>query len=213
VPIGGTEPLWLTRTGASGLANCKAATCPKVNLVTSRRPPFLPRSRIMRVIVTAFVCFCLAACNGLQSQQAKRMSDFQVTQHDFDAIAVTTFKLIDAKGEISTIVAPASLDSRARQALRNVHPIVSVPPGAPNTLPAGYFLVRTFSVEEGEANLDGQLGPVTGLMTAANMPDCGKEYSVAFYIEGGDWVSHAYKVATCAESRHWVPADGASPPH
>lgn len=139
------------------------------------------------------------------------MADFQVTQHDFDAIAVATFKLIDAKGEIGTIVAHASLDSRAREALRNVHPVVSVAPGAPNTLPAGYFLVSTFKVEEGEAHLDGQLGPVTGLMTAANMPDCGKQYSVAFYIEGGDWVSHAYKVSTCAESRHWAPVDESPP--
>jgi len=147
----------------------------------------------------------------MQSQQAKRMADFQVTQRDFDAIAVATFKLIDTKGQIRTIVAGASLDSRARQALKDVHPVVTSPPGAPNTLPVGYFLVQTFSVEEGEAHLDGQLGPVTGLMTAAGMRDCGKEYSVAFYIEGGDWVSHAFKVSTCAESRHWVPVDEASP--
>jgi hypothetical protein len=165
----------------------------------------------VRAIVIALLCSFLAACNGVQTQQARRMADFQVTQRDFDAIAIATFKLIDAKGEIGTFVASASLDQRARQALRNVHPVVSVAPGAPNTLPAGYFLVRTFEVEEGQATVDGQWGPVTGVITAANMPDCGKQYSVAFYIEGGDWVSHAYKVSTCAESRHWVPADEASP--
>ncbi|MFC5490340.1 hypothetical protein [Dokdonella soli] len=164
-------------------------------------------------MIAAFICIGLVACNGLQYRQAKRMTDFQVAPHDFDSIAVATFKLIDAKGEIGTIVAPASLDQRARQALRKVHPTVAVPPGSANTLPAGYFLVREFSVEAGEAHLSGQLGPVTGLMTAANMPDCGKEYSVGFYIEGGDWVSHAFKVATCAESRHWVPIEEASPPH
>ncbi|MEO6689343.1 MAG: hypothetical protein ABIS07_04065 [Dokdonella sp.] len=140
------------------------------------------------------------------------MADFHVTQQDFDSIARATFKLIDGRGDIGTIVAPADLDPRARKALKNVHPTVAVPPGAANTLPGGYFLVTAFSVEEGEARLEGRLGPVTGLMTAANMPDCGKEYSVSFYIEGGDWVSHAFKAATCAESRHWVPLDGASPP-
>ncbi len=157
------------------------------------------------------MCLGLVACNGLQYQQAKRMKDFQVTQDDFNSIAVAAFKLIDARGDIATIVAPASLDPRARQALKKVHPVVAIAPGPANTLPAGYFLVREFNVEEGAANLDGQLGPVTGLMTAANLPDCGKEYSAAFYIEGGDWVSHTYKVATCAESRHWVPFDETSP--
>lgn len=166
----------------------------------------------MRVIAAAFMGFSVVACNGVQYQQARRMTDFHVTQHDFDAIAVVTFKQIDARGEIGTIVAPTSLDPRARQALKHVHPVVAAAPGPANTLPAGYFLVREFSVEEGEAHLDGQLGPVTGLMTAANMRDCGKEYSIAFYIEGGDWVNHAYKVATCAESRHWMPVDEASPP-
>ncbi|MEO5625896.1 MAG: hypothetical protein ABIQ70_07810 [Dokdonella sp.] len=154
----------------------------------------------------------LAACNGLQSQQKKRMTDFHATQNDFDSIAVVTFKQIDAKGEIHTIVAPPSLDPRAREALKHVHPIVTEAPGSANTLPVGYFLVREFSVEEGEANVVGQLGPVTGQMTAAHMPDCAKEYSVAFYIEGGDWVNHAYKATTCAESRQWVPVDEASSP-
>ncbi|MEO7430903.1 MAG: hypothetical protein ABIR62_02540 [Dokdonella sp.] len=165
----------------------------------------------MRMIVTLLIGFSLSACNGLQYQQDKRMVNFQVTQRDFDAIAVVTFKQIDAKGDIATIVAPASLDPRARDALRRVHPIVATAPGAANTLPAGYFLVRQFSVEEGEAHLDGQLGPVTARMTAANIPDCGKEYSIVFTIEGGDWVNHAYKASSCAESRHWVPADDPSP--
>lgn len=143
----------------------------------------------MRLIASCFICRVLVACNGLQYQQAKRMKDFQVNQSDFDSIAVATFKLIDAKGDIVTIVAPHSIDSRARQALKNVHPVVDAAPGPANTLPTGYFLVRQFSVEEGGANVEGQLGPVTGLMTSANMPDCGKEYSVAFYIEGGDWLA------------------------
>ena len=167
----------------------------------------------MRVIIPVLMVCSLAACNGLQYQQTKRMTDFHVTQNDFDSIAVVTFKQIDAKREIHTIVAPASLDPRAREALKQVHPIVAAAPGPANRLPAGYFLVRAFSVEEGEANVVGQLGPVTGQMTAAHMPDCGKEFSVAFYIEGGDWVNHAYKATTCAESRQWVPVDEPSSPH
>lgn len=166
----------------------------------------------MRVIIPVLIVCSLAACNGLQYQQTKRMTDFHVTQNDFDSIAVVTFKQIDAKREIHTIVAPPSLDPRAREALKHVHPIVAAAPGPANTLPAGYFLVREFSIEEGEANVVGQLGPVTGQMTAAHMPDCGKEYSIAFYIEGGDWVNHAYKATTCAESRQWVPVEDASSP-
>jgi hypothetical protein len=175
--------------------------------------PSYATDQAMRIVIAALMCFTLIACNGTQYKQAKRMTDFQVTQSDFDSIAVATFKLIDAKRDINIIVAPASLNSRARQALRNVHPIVTASPGAANTLPVRYFLVREFRVEGGEAYLEGQLGPVTGLLTAANMPDCGKVYSVGFYIEGGDWVSHAYKMTTCAESRHWVPVDGTSQQH
>jgi hypothetical protein len=50
-------------------------------------------------------------------------------------------------------------------------------------------------------------------MTAAGMPDCGKGYSVSFYLEGGDWVSHAYKTTTCAESRNWTPLDEKASAH
>lgn len=167
----------------------------------------------MRIAIVSCVCFGLAACNGMEAQQARRMRDFEATQQDFDSIARATFKLIDAKRNIETIVAPTSLDIRARKALANAHPIVASAPGPANTLPAGYFLVRAFTIEDGEARLEGQLGPVTGLMTAAYMPDCGKGYTVVFYIEGGDWVNHDYKTSTCAESRHWVPVDKVSPPH
>jgi len=163
----------------------------------------------MRWIIACLLGCCLAACNGTESRQARRMADFEVTQRDFDAIAVATFKLIDGRGGIATIVAPTSLDPRARKALANVHPTVAIAPGPAHTLPAGYFLVKEFSVDEDGAQLDGQLGPVTGVMTVAGMPDCGKEYSVAFYIEGGDWVSHAYKTATCAQGRQWIPLEGA----
>jgi hypothetical protein len=170
----------------------------------------LSESVTTRLTAFAFLCGGLVACNGMEARQAKqaeRMKNFEATQWDFDSIARVAFKTIESKGEVTTIVVPKGLDPRALDALRRVHPTVATAPGAPDTLPAGYFRVNAFTIEEGTAQLDGQLGPATGLMTAANMPDCGKGYSVSFYLEGGDWVSHAYKTTTCSESRHWAPLD------
>lgn len=165
---------------------------------------------IVRFVVAATLLCILPGCNGTKLT-AERMQNFEATQQDFDSIARAAFKIIETKGYVTTIVLPKGLDARAADALHRVHPTVGSAPGAPNTLPAGYFRVSAFSIEDGEAHLDGQLGPVTGLMTAANMPDCGKGYSVSFYLEAGDWVSHAYKTTTCAESRHWVPLDEKAP--
>jgi hypothetical protein len=163
-----------------------------------------------RLTVSAFLCCALVACNGMEAKQAKqaeRMRDFEATQWDFAAIARAAFKTIESKGDVTTIVVSKGLDPRALEALRSVHPTVAAAPGAPGTLPAKYFRVNAFTIEDGVAQLDGQMGPATGLMTAANMPDCGRGYSVSFYLEGGDWVSHAYKTTTCAESRNWTPLD------
>jgi hypothetical protein len=176
----------------------------------------LGESLTPRLTLSAFLCCGLVACNGMearQARQAERMKDFEATQWDFDVIARAAFKTIESKGEVSTIVVAKGLDPRALDALRHVHPTIAAVPGAPGTLPAGYFRVNAFTIEEGAAQLDGQLGPATGLMTSANMPDCGKGFSVSFYLEGGDWVSHAYKSTTCAESRHWSPVDAKSSEH
>jgi hypothetical protein len=140
-----------------------------------------------------------------QAKQAERMRNFEATQWDFEAIARAAFQIIESKGTVTTIVVPRGLDPRALDALRRVHPTVANTPGAPGTLPAEYFRVTAFTIEDGTAQLDGRLGPATGLTTAANMPDCGKGYSVPFYLEGGDWVSHAYKTTTCTKSRNWTP--------
>ena len=170
----------------------------------------LKRSLAMRTTVPALLCCALAACNGMEARQARqdaRMKDFEATQWDFEMIARAAFKTIESKGDVTTIVVPKGLDPRALDALRHVHPTVATAPGAAGTLPAGYFRVEAFTIEDGAAELDGQLGPATGVMTAANMPDCGKRYSISFYLEGGDWVSHAYKTTTCSKSRHWVPLE------
>ena len=176
----------------------------------------LNKSRTTQMTGTALLCCALAACNGMEARearQAERMRDFEATQWDFDAIARAAFKTIESKGEVGTIVVAKGPDPRALEALRRVHPTVAAVPGAPGTLPIGYFRVTAFTIEDGAAQLDGQLGPATGVMTAANMPDCGKGYSVSFYLEGGDWISHAYKTTTCSESRHWVPLDEKSAAH
>jgi len=168
------------------------------------------RHWLVRLAGGSVLCCALVGCNGGKVKQAERMNDFEATQQDFDSIARAAFKMIETKGEVTTIVVPKGLGARALDALHHVHPIVTTVPGAPNTLPIGYFRVTEFSIEDGAAHLDGQLGPATGLMTVANMPDCGKGLSVSFYLEGGDWVSHAYKTTTCADSRHWVPLDDKS---
>jgi hypothetical protein len=176
----------------------------------------LSESFSARTAASALLCCTLTACNGMEAKQAKqaeRMQDFEATQWDFEVIARAAFKTIEGKGEVSTIVVPKGLDPRALDALRHLHPTVAVAPGAPGTLPVGYFRVTAFTIENGAAQVDGQLGPATGLITAANMPDCGKGYSVSFYLEGGDWVSHAYKTTTCSESRHWTPLDAAPSAH
>lgn len=168
---------------------------------------------IMQIVGLFLLCLVLAACNGGVMRQASRMTNFEATQQDFDSIARDVFKTIDPSHSVNFIVVPAGIDPKARKALESVHHVVSAAPGPPGTLPVGYFSLRAFTIEDGEAHVDGQLGPATGRMTAANMPDCGKEYSVAYYMEGGDWVSHAFKVGTCTESRHWVPLDDTAPTH
>ena len=165
----------------------------------------------MRLAIILFLTCLLAACNGARLRQDHKR-DFPVNANDFISIANRAFELIDPKGTISTIVVPSGLDPRARAALAKMKTLVSansVPQSAQYTLAAGFFAVTTFSisVEDGSATFEGQLGPVNRAMTAANMPDCGKIYTVEFYLDGDDWVSHAFKMGTCAESRQWTPIE------
>lgn len=142
------------------------------------------------------------------------MRNFIVSADDFNEIAEATFALIDPNKSITVIVVPSTLDPRAVAALKQVRPIIPFVPAAPTAteiLPAGYFLIRTFTIEgtdaEAQATIEGQFGPVTRTMTAANLPDCGKIYSVVFYLKGGEWFNPSYKVETCTETRHWIPID------
>ena len=161
-------------------------------------------------IVTVLFFVCLAA--GCANYTYRK--NFEVEDQDFHSIAVATFKLIDPQGTITTVVMPPDIDPRARAALKKMKALISaaeIPQSRNYVLPEGYFVLQTFEIADGEAMIAGQLGPVTRSLTAANIPDCGKIYTVAFYVQGADWVSHSYKIETCTESRHWVPIDAAQP--
>jgi hypothetical protein len=146
----------------------------------------------------------IASCNIPHRQ------GLEVEEADFGLIARAAFKLIDPKEEIKTIVVPAGTDPRARKALAGMHTVISpaqVPKSSTYVLPQGYFLLQSFTIENGEASLEGQVGPVTRALTAIDIPDCGKIYAVPFYLEGDAWIGRTYKVTDCSQSRHWVPVD------
>ncbi|MBS1998381.1 MAG: hypothetical protein JSS86_18785 [Cyanobacteria bacterium SZAS LIN-2] len=168
------------------------------------------RARRFGMFVCGFsVLLMLAGCAGLQ--RAK----FDIVDSDFDVIAEASLKKIDPRDTITTIVVPADTDPRARKALSRLHPVVApaqVQVSSDLLLPGGYFLLHSFRVELDGALFEGQLGPVTRHLTQANLQDCGKMYSVPFFLRDGDWYTPNYKVSTCDEKRIWWPADEAPPP-
>lgn len=164
---------------------------------------------LTRGLLSALMVSLIAACSG-EMYAKKRMANFRADQTDFDQLAIGAFKIVDPTGSIHTIAVPPGFDPRASLALRHVAKVVpstSVPRSKDVLLPAGYFEMKEFSVEDGVAMIEGQLGPVTNALTAANIPDCGKIYTVVYELEGADWVSHSHRIETCTESRHWVPID------
>ena len=170
---------------------------------------------LARVLAGVCLLALLAtACDGNNYRQAKRMAAFQVTAEDFNDVAETSLKLIDPQGNITMLVVPPGLDSRALAALRRVKPVQPASPELAERLPAGFFAIRSFSIGlkdgEPEASLEGQLGPATNGKTVDDMPDCGKIYTVVYVLTGGNWYSPSYKIVDCKESRHWVPVDEAT---
>jgi hypothetical protein len=174
----------------------------------SDRKHFLAGYRAGCFIGWTVAALTLAGCAGLQ--RAK----FDIVESDFDLIAEASLKKIDPHDTITTIVVPTDADPRARKAVGRLHPVVT-PAQVQSTndllLPGGYFLLRTFRVELDGAMFEGQLGPVTRNLTKANLQDCGKIYSVPFFLREGDWFTPNYKVSTCDEKRIWWPADEAPP--
>lgn len=165
-------------------------------------------SRFGRHVGCVLVTLLLAGCAGMQ--RAK----FDIFQSDFDSIAEASLKKIDPRDTITTIVVPADADPRALKALSRLHPVVAqaqVRSSNDLLLPGGYFLLHSFRVELDGALFEGQLGPVTRKLTQANLQDCGKIYSVPFFLREGDWFTPNYKVSSCDEKRIWWPADEAPP--
>src|SRR5689334_12997685 len=135
--------------------------------------------RLFETLLLGSVALVVSACDGTQLKQDRRLRNFTVTADDFNVIADAAFKRIDPQEQIKVIVVPATLDPRALAALKRVRRVAPFEPAAPaatELLPAGYFLIRKFEIDatdtEPSASIEGQLGPVTRTMTAANLPDC-----------------------------------------
>ena len=154
------------------------------------------------------VALLIAGCDGAQLRQTARMQHFEANENDFRLIAKTSFEMIDPKASITTIIVPPELEPRAVAALKTIAKVLPADrTSADMTMPAGYFRMRAFSIEDGVAFIEGQLGPVTNAMTPAGLRDCGTIFTVPFELRGGDWVSRTRKIETCAASRHWVAVD------
>lgn len=163
----------------------------------------------MAMLVIA-ISTILAGCDGYALKQERRMKDFAPNQGDYNEIAQATFHLLDPDKKIHLWLVTSAIQPEAVLALKrmgNVATYISPPAGAHGTLAAGQFIVSTFTVGNGEALIEGQLGPVTNEITAAGLPDCGTMYSAPWFIQGGEWHSPSIKIMTCAESRHWTPVD------
>ena len=77
------------------------------------------RHWVVRLAGGSVLCCALVGCNGGKVKQAERMNDFEATQQDFDSIARAAFKMIETKGEVTTIVVPKGLGARALDALHH----------------------------------------------------------------------------------------------
>jgi hypothetical protein len=168
-------------------------------------------AEIMRVAVTLILICCLAACDGAKYRQSQTRAN-PVEDGDFSLLAEAGFKQIDPHGEIKTFLIATKMDPRAREALKRIAKILPQNQAeqiGECAVPEGTFIVREFSIEDGVATIDGTLGPVTCKMTAANLPDCGKNFTMQFFLQGLDWVNPSYKIRTCEQRRNWTPIDAA----
>lgn len=167
----------------------------------------------MRIAIALLALCCLAGCDGTKYRQSQTRTT-AVEDGDFSLLAEAGFKQIDPKGEIKMFIIAAKIDPRAREALKKIAKILPQNQAeqiAECAVPEGVFIVREFSIDDGIATIDGTLGPVTCKMTAANLPDCGRNFTMQFFLQGLDWVNPSYKVRTCEQRRNWTPVDAA--PH
>lgn len=159
---------------------------------------------------THAISVTLAGCDGYALKQERRMKNFIANQGDYNELAQATFQLLDPNKNIRILLVTSAINPEAVIALkriRNVATYVEPVAGAHTTLAAGQFIVSKFTVGNGEALIEGQLGPVTNTITAVGLPDCGTIYTAPWFIRGGEWHSPSIKILTCAESRHWTPLE------
>jgi hypothetical protein len=154
----------------------------------------------------------LVACAGSAPRSTQK---FVATDADFGDIAGASLKFVERTAPVTTIVLPANTDPRARAALKRLRPVISadkVPASELYRLPAGYFVLETFDIDDqGIATFEGQLGPVRNVPEPPATDDCGIRFSIPFALEGNDWSSHTLKKSVCWPKREWWPADEAAP--
>jgi hypothetical protein len=160
----------------------------------------------MRLLAGMTLFCCVAGCAnvGLREYEA-----FELRDSDYGLIAVAAVKLVERFGTINQFVVPRGLDPRALAALKRLHPVV---PGELRPvdlpLPAGSFLVETFSIQtDGLATFEGDLGP-TGCPGG-----CGKNISIPFILRGDDWYNPSFKIVDYAQHREVVPVNAAAASH
>ncbi|HEY2397250.1 MAG TPA: hypothetical protein VGH81_14910 [Rudaea sp.] len=154
----------------------------------------------MRTLAIISLICCVAGCAnvGLREYQA-----FELRDSDYGLIARAAVKLVERIGPVSQFVVPPDLDRRALAALKQLRPVIPASrlPGAPG-LPAGFFLIETFSIEtDGLATFEGDLGP-TGCPGG-----CGKNISIPYILQGDDWYNPSFKIVDYAQHREVIPVN------
>jgi hypothetical protein len=143
------------------------------------------------------ICF-LAGCANVGLREYRT---FELHDSDYGLIARGAVKLVERLGTVNQFVVPPDLDRRALAALKQLHPVVPLGQlGSGRGVPAGSFLIETFSIEpDGLATFEGDLGP-TGC------PDgCGKNISIPYILQGDDWYNPSFKIVDYAQHREVVP--------
>jgi len=160
-----------------------------------------------RTVLLLLLVAALCACAQLVPRDS---AHFKIEDSDFDLIGAAALRLVERTAPVTTFVADAGLDPRAAAALKRLRPVLrhpEIPRNAEFALPAGFFVVENFAIEDDTAMFEGQLGPVTRAAEDRNLPGCGLRFSVAFYWQVTSWANHSYKILDCARTRSWTPVD------
>ena len=159
----------------------------------------------MRILTgVTLICF-VAGCANVGLREFKR---FELSDSDYGLIARAAVKLVERFGPVSQFVVPPDLDRRALVALKQLHPVVPVGQFSGRRVPAGSFLIETFSIDpDGLATFEGDLGP-TGCPGG-----CGKNISIPYILRGDDWYNPSFKIVDYAQHREVVPVNSVSAEH